>query len=126
VKPAPTNNVPHEALIPADDSTPTNAVPEEVVVLIDPFSLDEHSGTFTVRLYFAEPDDLQPGDRVFDVILEGKKVLPAFDVVKIAGTPRRGVMKEFKGINCSGSVKIEFASSTERGAILSGILLIRE
>jgi hypothetical protein len=92
----------------------------------DPFKLTENAGTFTVRLYFAEPENLQPGDRVFDVLLEGKKVLPAFDVVKAAGAPRRGVMKEFKGIKCSGSVKVEFVSATDRGAILSGIELIRE
>ena len=88
--------------------------------------LNETTADFTVRLYFAEPDNVQAGERVFDVTLAGKTVLRDFDVVKAAGTPRRGIMKEVNGVDCSGSLKLEFESRTERGAILSGIELIRE
>ena len=38
----------------------------------------------TVRLHFAEPDDVKPGERVFDVKLQGNVVLRDFDVVREA------------------------------------------
>ena len=50
---------------------------------------------FTVRLQFAEPDGLKPGERVFDVSLQGNEVLKDFDIAREAGGPDRGVMKEF-------------------------------
>ncbi len=88
--------------------------------------LRQKNATFTVRLYFAEPDNVQPGERVFDVALGGETVLQAFDVVAQAGESRRGIMKEFKKVDGSETLKLEFKSHTERGAILSGIELIRE
>ena len=38
------------------------------------------SGTFTVRLYFVEPQHTASGARVFDVALQGKPVLADFDI----------------------------------------------
>ena len=40
---------------------------------------------YTVRLVFAEPEHLQAGDRMFDVKLQGKQVLAAFDICREAG-----------------------------------------
>ncbi|MFO0845286.1 MAG: PQQ-binding-like beta-propeller repeat protein [Gemmataceae bacterium] len=43
---------------------------------------------YTVRLYFLEPDAVAPGDRVFDVAVQGKTVLPRLDVAEQAsGAP---------------------------------------
>lgn len=53
---------------------------------------------YTVRLHFAEPEELAAGQRVFSVALQGKTVLSNFDVVAAAGAPQRGVVKEFKGV----------------------------
>jgi outer membrane protein assembly factor BamB len=50
---------------------------------------------FTVRLHFVEPDNAKPGERVFDVSLQGKPVLKEFDVVKEAGGPDRGLVRQF-------------------------------
>src|SRR5205085_109032 len=53
---------------------------------------------YTVRLHFVEPDRLHPGERVFDVALQGELLLDDFDICQEAGAPNRAVVKEFKGI----------------------------
>jgi len=63
----------------------------------------------TVKLHFAEPDDLKPGQRVFDVAIQGKKVLKNFDIVKEAGAPRRAVVKEFSGISAAKTLTVELS-----------------
>jgi len=50
---------------------------------------------YTVRLHFAEPDGLKPGDRVFDVRLQDQDVLKDFDIARDAGGPDRALVKEF-------------------------------
>jgi hypothetical protein len=65
-------------------------------------------GAFLVRLYFAEPSSIGAGGRVFDVSLQGQRVLEAFDVVAAAGGPLRGVVREFRDIASDGQLRIEF------------------
>ena len=55
----------------------------------------KQSEPYTVRLHFAEPDGLQPGERVFDVALQEDLVLRNFDIVREAGGPDRALVKEF-------------------------------
>ncbi len=81
---------------------------------------------FTVRLYFAEPEDLQPGQRVFSVRLQGKKVLDQLDVAKQAGGPRRCIVRQFSGVAVRTSLKLDFDASTPRPPVISGIELIAE
>ena len=38
-----------------------------------------------VRLFFAELEGLKPGERVFDVAIQGKPVLKRFDIAGEAG-----------------------------------------
>jgi len=76
--------------------------------------------TYTVRLYFAEPEDLKPGERVFDVQIQGNPALEQFDIVKEAGAAHRGVMREFKGVKVSDELKILF-KATGKPALICGI-----
>ena len=55
---------------------------------------DAPERTYAVRLHFAEPDDLQPGQRVFDVALQGRNVLTRLDIIKQAGGRNRAVVRE--------------------------------
>ena len=81
--------------------------------------------TFTVRLHFAEPDYRRPGQRVFDVTLQGRTVLKAFDVVKVAGGPHRAVVREFKGVKAVEDLAVEFKART--GApVLCGLEVLAE
>ncbi len=43
------------------------------------------SGTYQVELRFAEVQNRKPGQRLFDVIIEGNLVLPAFDIAGEVG-----------------------------------------
>jgi hypothetical protein len=65
-------------------------------------------GKYTVRLYFAEPDGLKPGQRLFDVAVQGKQVLQGFDIVKEAGGPQRSVVREFKGVAATDELVVTF------------------
>ena len=76
----------------------------------------DHSRTpakrkYTVRLVFAEPDTkAKAGDRVFNVAVQGRRVLGGFDIVKEAGGPRRVVTRELAGVDVAGTLTVEFTS----------------
>lgn len=57
------------------------------------------SKRYTVRLFFAEPDEMNTGERVFGVSLQGREVLSKFDVSKVAGGSRRIVVRTFKDVD---------------------------
>lgn len=63
--------------------------------------------TLAVRLHFAELEDAKPGERVFDVKLQGKVVLRDFDIAAIAGSGNRAVVKDFRGIVASRALTLE-------------------
>ena len=82
---------------------------------------------YTVRLVFSEPDGLGPGERVFDVVLQGETVLEGFDVAREAGGPLRTVVKEFEDIAVGGLLALKLtprSSETNRGAVLCGIEIV--
>jgi len=80
---------------------------------------------YTVRLYFAEPEHVKPGGRVFSIRIQGKEVLGDFDVVKTAGARMRGIVKEFTGIKVGRT--LDLAMTAKSGvSILSGIELLLE
>ena len=75
------------------------AVPEELT----------RPKTVSVRLHFAELEDAKPGERVFDVKLQGKVVLEDFDVVAAAGGKHRAVVRQFDNLVASRAVTVELA-----------------
>jgi len=66
-----------------------------------------------VYLYFVEPEDLEPGERLFDVKIQGELVFSDFDVVREAGGPRRAVVKSVEGVLVSDELKVELAPSAD-------------
>jgi hypothetical protein len=80
---------------------------------------------YTVRLYFAEPDHLKAGQRVFDVAVQGRTLLKGLDVSAEAGGPNRGLVKEFKGVRVRGELKVTLTPG--RGEpVLCGVEVIAE
>ncbi len=83
---------------------------------------------FTVRLYFAEVGHVAAGDRVFDVVLQGKRVIKGFDIA--AETEGSGAchMKEFKGIPIKDTLKVSLVSQGEKTGtpLICGLELIAE
>jgi len=69
---------------------------------------DAPERSFTVRLHFAEPKDMQPGVNVFDVAIQGVKVLEDFDVVAKANGVRTNVVQELTGVSASKEMTIVF------------------
>jgi outer membrane protein assembly factor BamB len=85
--------------------------------------------TYTVRLYFVEPDNLAAGKRLFNVSLQGKELLTDFDIAAEAKGPWRTLVKEFRGIEAQTEMKIALtpAAQAEVGAtVLCGIELIAD
>ena len=83
-----------------------------------------------LRLHFAEIDDVRPGERVFDVKVQGKTVLNDLDVAKAAGGSHRALVKEIKGIDATRAVTLEFIPKakalTDRTApIISAIEIVK-
>ncbi len=89
-----------------------------------PVQLPERS--FTVSLYFAEPEAIGPGERVFSVRLQGKEVLGDFDIAREAGGPNRGVVRTFEGVRIANALEVEFIAKTGKPALLCGVELIEE
>lgn len=81
---------------------------------------------YTVRLHFAEPQSLAPGARVFDVYVQGAKVLDGFDVAVAAGGAQRGVVREIAGVTATDVLSIELKGVTSRPPILCGVEAVRE
>lgn len=79
---------------------------------------------YTVRLHFAEPNDVQPGQRLFAVRLQDRTVLPALDVAQEAGGRNRSLVKEFSDIEVKDRLVVELtpdATAKLQSAVLSGI-----
>jgi outer membrane protein assembly factor BamB len=88
----------------------------------------EQTRPYTVRLYFAENAEYEIGRRLFNISLQGKQVLEAFDIIKEAGRANHTVVKEFKGINVTDDLKVTLTPTTEGKAdsLLCGIEIMAE
>jgi hypothetical protein len=88
----------------------------------------EQPRLYTVRLFFAETEENEIGRRLFNVSIQGRLVLQAFDIVKEAEGINRSVVKEFKGINVKDDLRITLTPATESqaGPLLCGIEIIAE
>src|SRR5206468_3459129 len=76
---------------------------------------------YTVRLYFAEPDKLPAGKRVFNVNLQGRAVLTDFDIAKEAGGPGRTLVKEFKNVVVQQELQVQLTPS-DRSAVDAAVI----
>lgn len=81
------------------------------------------SSEVTVRLFFAELEGLPPGDRIFDVAIQGRKVLERFDVSREAGGDLRGIVKEFGGIKADEQIVVSFTNHVGE-TCLSGLQIV--
>jgi outer membrane protein assembly factor BamB len=83
----------------------------EEVELVDIMS-GMSTSSFTLRLYFSEPDLSQKkGGRVFSVSLNGKKIITKLDIFSESKGHRKVLMKEFKKIKLKKGDKLTFDSS---------------
>ncbi len=82
---------------------------------------------YTVRLVFAEPDsNMDPGERVFDVVLQGQVVHPDLDIVARAGGAMRSIVGTWKDIPIGEALEIELRPKGALSPILSGVEIQRQ
>jgi outer membrane protein assembly factor BamB len=84
---------------------------------------------YRVRLHVLEPDNRQPGERVFAVRLQGVVKLAALDVVQEAGGRNRALVKEFAGVDIGENLLIELTplpTSPVQSSVLSGVEILPE
>jgi len=88
----------------------------------------EEPKPYTVRFYFAEIAGCRAGRRIFDVSLQGKKVLNDFDIAEEAGGTNRSVVREFRGILVKDDLRITLtpAEAAQAQPLLNGIEIIAE
>ncbi|NOY81635.1 MAG: PQQ-binding-like beta-propeller repeat protein [Kiritimatiellaeota bacterium] len=80
---------------------------------------------YTVRLFFAEFAGAAPGERLFDVALQGGRVVGALDVCKAAGGPDRTLVREFRNVAVRKDLTISLTQTpgSKRPPLLCGVEL---
>ena len=90
---------------------------------------NEQERSYIVRLYFLEPDQIKPGERIFDIALQGRTVFENLDIVKRTGSAKIGFVEEFKEIYAANELTLTMtpsaAAKTEE-MIICGIEIIRQ
>ncbi len=90
----------------------------------------EESRKYRIRLYFLEPDrKRKPGERIFNVALQGKTVLKNFDILAAAGKANVGMVKEFNNIGVNDDLVISLQPASDCPIplpILCGIEILLE
>ena len=119
----------HSAMVAGDDLAWVAASGVEgassVIVTLNTDSTDADDRGYTVRLVFAEPHDVKPGQRAFDVSLQGEKVISSLDVAREAGGPRKVVVREFSGIRAGKELTIDLDAATGK-TILAGVEIVAD
>jgi len=87
--------------------------------------------SFTVRLHFAEIEDVRPGQRVFDVTVQGETVLKSLDIAGEAGGKNRALVKEFRHVEATQQIVIELRPTGRPGRadappLISGIEVVQK
>ena len=74
---------------------------------------DPKTKQYRVSLHFAELANIAPGERVFDIQIQGVTVLRGFDPVAAAGGPNRAVVRVFSGIRAQRALDIRFINRSQ-------------
>jgi hypothetical protein len=79
------------------------------------------AGTYNVTLKFAEIFYTNPGERIFNVAINGTTVLPNFDIVAQAGGGMKALDKTFPATAVAGKITIQFTTGSVDLPKISGI-----
>jgi len=77
-------------------------------------------------LHFMEPEEVRPGGRIFDVLINGKKVLSQVDIVRETGAPYRALAKEVSGIARCTTVELALKPVSGKAPVLCGVEIIAD
>jgi hypothetical protein len=111
-----------------DTSGVTNPAPEQVYqserwgIFTYTVSNLQAGSYYTVRLHFAEIYFSQPGQRVFNVAIQGKPVLTDFDIIAQAGKAYSAIIEAFTvAADSNGDITISFTAGPANWPKLSGL-----
>lgn len=81
------------------------------------YTIPVENGTYDINLYFAEIFVSNPGQRVFDVVIEGQTLINDLDLVASVG-PETALIQSLSSIVVSdNNLEIQFIGETENGLI---------
>ncbi len=81
--------------------------------------------SYAVRLHFAEFYWTKPGQRLFNVTINGVQVLTNFDIIAAAGGTEKAVVQQFPTVaNANGQVVIQFSIGSADQPKISGIEIV--
>ena len=78
-------------------------------------------GKLTVEMFFAEPRFDRPGQRVFDIALNGQTVAKHFDIFAEAGGKGRALVKTFEFDSSSGTVDLSIPNVFQGQPIIAAL-----
>ena len=79
--------------------------------------------TYTVRLHFSEPDGARPGERVFDIRIQGQVMAEHVDIARESGSRPLAVVREFRDVKAGANLELGLEPHAGR-TVLSGIEVI--
>lgn len=88
----------------------------------DPKRLDR---PYTIGLHFVEPTATDAGQRVFDVEIEGQRVLADFDIFRETGGRNRTLVKQFQHVLPGNQLEITLRPGTGR-PVIAGVEIVAE
>lgn len=86
---------------------------------------DLKPGKYQVTLYFAEPDNIVPGDRVQSIRLQDELAFKDFDILAISKVPMKGVAINCDDVIIEGTFKLQL-TPVHGATLISGIELGRQ
>ncbi len=88
---------------------------------------NNNEGMYTVRFYFAEPEGSGQGERVFDVFVQGERVIKDLDIALEAGPDGTALVREVTGIKADEQITLQLESSGgAKPPVLSGVEILCE
>lgn len=96
---------------------------QEIVITLTDSVRDNMS--YTVKLYFAELESQKAASRVFDVAIQGEKVLESYNIANAAGGINKVTTKVIEGVIIKDKLTISLsAANANIQPLLSGVELI--
>ena len=87
---------------------------------------DGESANYTVVVHFAETEAPAPGQRVFDVRIQGKDAITGLDVAAAASGADRAWSREFCEVAAEGTLTIELVPVRGRPPVICAVEVLRQ
>jgi len=87
---------------------------------------DDAPAAYTVELHFAETQGAKPGERLFDIKLQGQVVAEGVDIAAEASGSKKALVRKFTAVSVEKNLQIELVPKSDMPPLVSGIEVTRE